>query len=231
MGTPADELNRLYVVEPVPTVTGAQRRSPAAAEGARRSRVRGRARRRASAPARRRRRGARRRGAPKWITAVAADLQAHKGRSAVVAGDHQPAAVHALARAMNEALGNVGTTVIYTAPVAASPADGAASLAELVADMNAGKVDVLVDARRQPGLHGAGRSRTSATRSTRSARACTSASTTTKPPSCATGTCPKRTTSSRGATCARSTARSRLMQPLDRAALRRPHGARGRWRR
>ncbi len=45
---------------------------------------------------------------------------------------------------MNEALGNVGTTVIYTAPVVAAPADGAASIAELVADMKAGKVDVLV---------------------------------------------------------------------------------------
>ncbi len=33
---------------------------------------------------------------------------------------------------MNEALGNVGATVTYTAPVAASPADGAASLADLV---------------------------------------------------------------------------------------------------
>ena len=45
---------------------------------------------------------------------------------------------------MNEALGNVGTTVTYTAPIAASPADGAASIAELVADMDAGQVEVLV---------------------------------------------------------------------------------------
>ena len=50
--------------------------------------------------------------APKWISAIAADLQAHRGRSVVVAGDKQPAAVHALARAMNEALGNAGTTVL-----------------------------------------------------------------------------------------------------------------------
>ena len=46
---------------------------------------------------------------------MAADLNAHKGRSVVVAGDYQPAAVHALAKAMNEALGNIGTTVQYTA--------------------------------------------------------------------------------------------------------------------
>ena len=61
----------------------------------------------------------------------------------VVAGDHQPAAVHALARAMNQALGNVGATVTYHAPVTASPADGGASIADLVTDMAAGRVQVL----------------------------------------------------------------------------------------
>jgi molybdopterin-containing oxidoreductase family iron-sulfur binding subunit len=58
------------------------------------------------------------------------------------AGDHPPASVHALARAMNDALGNTGVTVQYAAPIAASPADGAASMTELAADMNAGKVSV-----------------------------------------------------------------------------------------
>jgi Fe-S-cluster-containing dehydrogenase component len=62
----------------------------------------------------------------------------------VVAGDHQPAAVHALARAMNESLGNVGATVTYIAPIAVSPADGAASIVELAKDMNAGNVNLLV---------------------------------------------------------------------------------------
>jgi molybdopterin-containing oxidoreductase family iron-sulfur binding subunit len=79
-----------------------------------------------------------------WIAAVAADLDKHRGRSLVVAGDTQPAAVHALARTMNEALGNVGTTVTYHAPITASPADGTASISELVADMHAGQVEVLV---------------------------------------------------------------------------------------
>ena len=64
----------------------------------------------------------------RFVTAVADDLKARRGRSVVVAGDTQPAAVHALARAMNEALGNVGTTVSYTTPVVGSPADGAASI-------------------------------------------------------------------------------------------------------
>src|SRR5512135_1609774 len=43
----------------------------------------------------------------KWIAAVARDLQAHRGASVVIAGDGQPPAGHALAHAMNQALGNV----------------------------------------------------------------------------------------------------------------------------
>ncbi|HEV3218028.1 MAG TPA: TAT-variant-translocated molybdopterin oxidoreductase [Vicinamibacterales bacterium] len=80
----------------------------------------------------------------RWINAVAKDLQAHRGSSLVVAGDEQPAAVHAVAHAMNAALGNAGSTVIYTDPVEAEPADQLASLGDLVNDMNAGAVDLLV---------------------------------------------------------------------------------------
>src|SRR6185369_6571591 len=40
--------------------------------------------------------------------AIAQDLIAHKGAGLVVAGEDQPPAVHALAHAMNAALGNVG---------------------------------------------------------------------------------------------------------------------------
>jgi molybdopterin-containing oxidoreductase family iron-sulfur binding subunit len=49
-----------------------------------------------------------------WINALAADLASAQGRSIVIAGPNQPPAVHALAHAMNAALGNVGTTVTYT---------------------------------------------------------------------------------------------------------------------
>jgi len=80
----------------------------------------------------------------KFIDAVAKDLAAHRGRSLVVAGDAQPAEVHALAHAMNQALGNVGQTVVYTDPVEAAPVDQLESLRDLVADMSAGKVDLLI---------------------------------------------------------------------------------------
>jgi MoCo/4Fe-4S cofactor protein with predicted Tat translocation signal len=86
-------------------------------------------------------------GAPdiqKWVAAVSKDLQAHRGTSLVVAGDFQPAAVHAIAHAMNQALGNIGATVTYGAAIEASPADETASLNELVRSIDAGQVEVLV---------------------------------------------------------------------------------------
>jgi molybdopterin-containing oxidoreductase family iron-sulfur binding subunit len=79
-----------------------------------------------------------------YTAMIANDLQQHKGAAVVVVGEHQPPAVHALAHAMNAALGAVGNTVIYTEPVEAQPVDQAAALRELVGEMNAGKVDLLV---------------------------------------------------------------------------------------
>lgn len=79
-----------------------------------------------------------------WITAVAKDLRAQPGKSLVIAGDQQPPLVHALAHAMNEVLGNVGQTVTYIEPVLASPVEQIASLQELVADMAAGQVQLLI---------------------------------------------------------------------------------------
>jgi len=52
--------------------------------------------------------------------------------------------VHALAHAMNYALGNIGTTVFYTDPVEAAPVEPMASLRQLVSDMEAGVVELLV---------------------------------------------------------------------------------------
>ncbi len=75
---------------------------------------------------------------------VAKDLLAHRGKAVVIPGNNQPPAVHALAHAMNQALGAVGNTVVYTAPVEANPTDQNAALRTLCAEMNAGKIDVLI---------------------------------------------------------------------------------------
>jgi MoCo/4Fe-4S cofactor protein with predicted Tat translocation signal len=72
------------------------------------------------------------------------DLQQHRGASIVVAGDGQPPAVHALAHAMNAALGNVGKTVLYTDPLEVKSVDQRESLQDLVKDLDAGIVELLV---------------------------------------------------------------------------------------
>jgi MoCo/4Fe-4S cofactor protein with predicted Tat translocation signal len=79
-----------------------------------------------------------------WAEAVAKDLLAHRGSSLVIAGESQPPVVHALAHAMNAALGNVGKTVVYVPTAGIEPTDQMQSLRDLTADLNAGKVDVLL---------------------------------------------------------------------------------------
>ncbi|MGB6812356.1 MAG: TAT-variant-translocated molybdopterin oxidoreductase [Candidatus Sulfotelmatobacter sp.] len=76
--------------------------------------------------------------------AVAEELGSHKERCLVVAGDHQTPNVHALAHRINAQLGNVGKTVFYADPVDANPVNQTDSFKDLVADINAGKVDLLV---------------------------------------------------------------------------------------
>jgi molybdopterin-containing oxidoreductase family iron-sulfur binding subunit len=135
-------MNRLYVVEPMPTATGAKadHRLPlraadieifagalATALGV------------ASGPTK-----GENNDVYKWIGPIARDLQANKGASLVVAGEYQPAPVHALAHAINAALGNTGKTVFYTDPVEAEPVDQMASLQELARDLDAGAVNLLV---------------------------------------------------------------------------------------
>ena len=83
-------------------------------------------------------------GAQAWIAPLVADLKAHDGRSVVVAGDHQPPAVHALAHAMNAALGNIGTTVLNFAPAEVRPDNQTALFRELVGEMAAGSVAALI---------------------------------------------------------------------------------------
>ncbi|HEY4015162.1 MAG TPA: 4Fe-4S dicluster domain-containing protein [Polyangiaceae bacterium] len=123
MASPADTMSRLYVVEPRLSVTGMAADERLAVQ-ARRVRevaialLRGvlalgvgeqpglEAARRASASAPPSPHDA-------WAGAVARDLYAHRGAGLVVAGDGQPPEVHALAHAINEALGNAGSSVSY----------------------------------------------------------------------------------------------------------------------
>ena len=80
---------------------------------------------------------------PRWIDALAKDLLANRGKSVIVAGERQPAAVHAAVCALNTSLGNTGKTVsYYETKDAALPS--VSSLGSLVAAMKAGTVQTLV---------------------------------------------------------------------------------------
>lgn len=83
-------------------------------------------------------------GLAPWVEALVQDLRSHKGSSLIVVGESQPPAVHALAYAINEALGNVGNTVSYIRPPAAGSMNGIQPLRELTADMAAGQVTALI---------------------------------------------------------------------------------------
>ncbi len=75
-----------------------------------------------------------------WRARAGAALAGARGRSIVLAGSAQPAAVQEAAHRLNAALGNAGHGVAYTAPVAAR-AEGMASLVDA---MHAGQVHTLV---------------------------------------------------------------------------------------
>ncbi|MFM8230895.1 MAG: hydrogenase, partial [Chthoniobacterales bacterium] len=73
---------------------------------------------------------------PKWIAECAKDLAASPGKSIVVVGKQQPAAVQALGFAVNNALGAAGKTLRG----ARVQRPQSASIAELAAAMEAGRV-------------------------------------------------------------------------------------------
>ena len=130
-------MNRLYVVESNPSSTGVKadhRWSAKASEigdfASLRERPYGQ-----HAPVQ---------NASDFAVAIGQELVNHRAAGVVIVGDHQPAAVHALAHELNQSLGNVGKTVFYTEPVDANPVNQFESLKDLVADMNGGKVDLLI---------------------------------------------------------------------------------------
>ncbi|HUY95579.1 MAG TPA: TAT-variant-translocated molybdopterin oxidoreductase [Terracidiphilus sp.] len=81
----------------------------------------------------------------KYLAAVVKDLEANAGKSAVIPGLYHDPVVAALALAINQKLGNIGKTVLIgSQPLNPLPGDQLAEFKDLVADLNAGKVDWLV---------------------------------------------------------------------------------------
>ncbi|HKP83289.1 MAG TPA: TAT-variant-translocated molybdopterin oxidoreductase [Pyrinomonadaceae bacterium] len=132
------EMNRLYVVETTPSNTGAIADhtwviKPSELEAVAKSIAAGVVPQSGTATAN-----------LQWIEPLVRDLQQHRGASIVLAGNGQPPIIHALAHAMNNALGNVGKTVFYTDPLEINPVDQRASLEDLLKDIDAGSVELLV---------------------------------------------------------------------------------------
>jgi molybdopterin-containing oxidoreductase family iron-sulfur binding subunit len=141
--TPGVEMNRMYAVESTPTTTGykadhrlrmrasqmeAFANAIAAAVGAGTN-------------------GSTSNWSPEqtaFLNALAKDLKASAGKCVVIAGEQAAPGVHLAAIAMNQALGNVGKTVVYTDTVNPMPSVQTDDLKQLAADLNAGKVDWLV---------------------------------------------------------------------------------------
>jgi molybdopterin-containing oxidoreductase family iron-sulfur binding subunit len=128
---PTDQLNRLYVVEPLMTLTGMNSdhrlRAAASAVGQKAAEL-------AQAilenkPA-----------ADKWIAECANDLKNNQGKVVVLAGYRQPIEVHLLAQALNSALGAFGKTVLFEEV----PERKEGTLTDLAQALNAGQVDTLV---------------------------------------------------------------------------------------
>ena len=155
-------MNRLYVIESTSTITGAaaDHRFPVKA-----AQVDGIARALAQAVGVQGGAGAQQVTAEqnKWVQEIAKDLTANAGKIIVVAGAHQPPAVHALAMAMTNALtasdpvpasGSItlrtgagaiaAQTITYHAPIEGAPVPHLAGLAAVVDEMKAGKIKTVL---------------------------------------------------------------------------------------
>ena len=139
---PQSDMSRLYVVESMPSSTGAtaDHRLPM-----RSSEIEAFARSLATAV------GVSTNGSPNqagavgnWLAALARDLQNNRGKSIVIAGETQPPAVHALAHAINGALENIGKTLYYTESLEANPVNQTESLRDLVSELNNNRVKLLL---------------------------------------------------------------------------------------
>jgi len=80
----------------------------------------------------------------KWITALADDLAANAGSSALTAGAQHKPEVHAAVAAINQALGNTGSTVHYLDVPHIDEQSSTEAFADVVAEMKAGNIDTVV---------------------------------------------------------------------------------------
>jgi len=78
------------------------------------------------------------------LAAMASDLAANKGKSIIIAGEKQPAEVHALVHALNEKLGNHGSTIAFTKLHDPERPASLDQIKELASALNGGSIKKLI---------------------------------------------------------------------------------------
>ena len=127
-----NKMNRMYAIESTPSITGAMAEHRFPLRSSDIGKVARALATQTPSP-----------GLP-WIPSLRTDLDQHRGRSIVIAGEGQPPEVHALVHRLNETLGNVGATVFYTDPVEPQPMEQMEGLRQLSEDIAAKRVEVLI---------------------------------------------------------------------------------------
>lgn len=135
-----DTMNRLYVIESTPTVTGtmADHRIPLSS-----GEIPTTVRKIANQMGFSGNPGAQDSQIEPWLEALVRDLENNHSKSIVLAGECQPPIVHALCHFLNEKLGNIGNTVFYTEPAEYNPTNQLESLRALAKEINAGAIETL----------------------------------------------------------------------------------------
>jgi MoCo/4Fe-4S cofactor protein with predicted Tat translocation signal len=147
-GGPAASMNRLYVVESTPSLTGAAADHRLALPATKMVDI---ARALASAIKPGGTAPADEISVPEelapyagWLKALVRDLEANRGKSLVIAGDSQGRGVHALAHQINDSLGNIEKTVDFFPRADSGPSDQLGSLQELALEIESGAVETLI---------------------------------------------------------------------------------------
>jgi len=149
-GASPEQMNRLYVVESMPSNTGAVADHRIALSA---GLIESFARKLAAelkvddAPSP----GELPEEAKEWIKSLAKDLTEHpveerRGKCVVVVGEHQPPSLHALAHVINDKLGNIGPgkPVLLGPPIESRPAGKVIDLKQLTDEMDRKQVDALL---------------------------------------------------------------------------------------
>lgn len=136
------EMNRLYVVESTPSITGGMADHRMRAKASHVQAIALAVAAELNIP------GV---GAPSldakqaaWVGACVRDLQEHRGASIVIVGAEQPASLHALVHAINHSLGNNGRSIVYTDSPEFESVSKSESMQSFVNDMQSGSVDIVV---------------------------------------------------------------------------------------